>query len=144
MGPSGFSNASRPSHGCPLFWMGPPLGADGAYNPRRWRLAYSSRFGFRRPPPYTPKRDNQCAALRHKLLSRGRHWQRSAKAKVNEMKQCQVCDQPKEKGRFYITTKLVSKTTRLDAISLCKKHSDNLSNDIWSLVFQFLRGVNIE
>ena len=57
---------------------------------------------------------------------------------------CQVCNEPKEKGRFYITTKLVSKTTRLDKLHLCKKHSDNLGNYIWDLVFQFLRGINIE
>jgi len=57
---------------------------------------------------------------------------------------CAVCDEPKEKGRFYITTKLVSKTTRLDALKLCKFHSDNLHNDIWDRVFEFLRGVNIQ
>jgi len=57
---------------------------------------------------------------------------------------CQVCKEPREKGRFYITTKLVSKTTRLDGIKLCKKHSDNLSTYLWQLVFEFLRGINIE
>lgn len=57
---------------------------------------------------------------------------------------CQVCKEPREKGRFYITTKLVSKTTKLDGLHLCKKHSDNLGNDIWELIFQFLRGINIE
>lgn len=57
---------------------------------------------------------------------------------------CQVCQEPREKGRFYITTKLVAKTTRLDGMKLCKKHSDNLETAVWELVFQFLRGVNIE
>jgi len=57
---------------------------------------------------------------------------------------CQVCKEQREKGHFYITTKLVSKTTKLDGLKLCKKHSDNLGNQIWQLVFQFLRGINIE
>jgi len=57
---------------------------------------------------------------------------------------CCVCKEPREKGHFYITTKLVSKTTKLDGLKLCKKHSDNLSKYIWELVFQFMQGINIE
>ncbi len=58
---------------------------------------------------------------------------------------CQVCYKEKrEKGRFYITTKLVGKTTKIEGLKLCKKHSDNLSTQIWDLIFQILRGVNID
>ena len=57
---------------------------------------------------------------------------------------CQVCKEPREKGRFYITTKLVDKTTKLDGLKLCEKHSDNLDGQVWQLVFEFLRGINIE
>ena len=59
-------------------------------------------------------------------------------------KSCQVCKEPREKGHFYITTKLVAKTTKLDGLKLCKKHSDFLETQVWTLVFEFLRGINIE
>lgn len=53
---------------------------------------------------------------------------------------CQICrDKPREKGRFYITTSLVSTTTRLDALHLCKECSDQISTEIWYLVHRLLR-----
>ena len=57
---------------------------------------------------------------------------------------CMVCDRPAEKGRYYITTSLVSSTTKKTGLRFCKLHSDNLSKDIWTLVNQFLQGINIE
>ena len=54
-------------------------------------------------------------------------------------KTCQRCGEPKEKGSFYITTKLVQATTKLLGLKLCKDCSKGLSTVIWDSVFSYLR-----
>ena len=54
-------------------------------------------------------------------------------------KNCQRCGNPREKGSFYITTKLVESTIRLTGLKLCKDCSNGLSTVVWDLVFSYLQ-----
>ena len=58
------------------------------------------------------------------------------------MRKCLLCKRevPPMRGGYIITTKLVSSTTQMKGIKLCKVHSDRLSNRIWNLITDFMRG----